>query len=69
MMALFILFTKKRSIRVKNIHEDETLAVIEGIEDEGNAGCQVRRKIEDYLERRRNKDDLGDWDNASEQRQ
>ena len=29
-------------------------------EEEGNAGCQVRRKIEDYLERRRYKDELGE---------
>ena len=40
---------------------DEALCVIEEVaEEEGNEGCQVRRKIEDYLERRRYKDELGD---------
>ena len=40
---------------------DEALCVIEAPE-EGNEGCQVRRKIEDYLERRRYKDELGEID-------
>ena len=41
---------------------DEVLASIEVVEQESsNVGCQVRRKIEDYLERRRNQDDLGDF--------
>ena len=48
---------------------DETLLVVDAVEatvveaepeEEGNAGCQVRRKIEDYLERRRYKDELGE---------
>jgi len=60
------LFHNKRSIRVKNNHDDEALAVIEGITEEGNAGCQVRRKIEDYLERRRNKDELGELSEITE---
>ena len=41
---------------------DEALAVIEAAEEEGNVGCQVRRKIEDYLERRRYQDELGEID-------
>lgn len=38
---------------------DEALCIVEAAE-EGNEGCQVRRKIEDYLERRRYKDELGE---------
>ena len=45
---------------MKNNHDDETLCVVDNTEDEGNAGCQVRRKIEDYLEKRRYKDELGE---------
>ena len=41
-------------------HMDEVLCSIETAEDEGNVGCQVRRKIEDYLERRRYQDELGE---------
>lgn len=45
---------------------DEVVGVIEATpeipEEEGNAGCQVRRKIEDLLERRRYKDELGEAD-------
>ncbi len=41
---------------------EEALCVIEASEDEGNVGCQVRRKIEDYLEKRRYKDELGELD-------
>lgn len=44
---------------------DEALAAIEAVEEEeGNAGCQVRRKIEDYLERRRYQDELGELEKA-----
>jgi len=39
---------------------DEAIAAIEAVEEESNAGCQVRRKIEDYLERRRYQDELGE---------
>lgn len=46
---------------MKNIHDDEALTGIESVENEGNIECQVRRKIEDYLERRRSKDELGEW--------
>jgi hypothetical protein len=47
---------------VKNIMDnEETTLTIEPIE-ENNAGCQVRRKIEDLLERRRTRDELGDFD-------
>lgn len=41
---------------------DEALCTIESAEEESNVGCQVRRKIEDYLERRRYQDELGDFD-------
>lgn len=37
--------------------------VVEETPEEGNEGCQVRRKIEDLLERRRYKDELGDFNN------
>ncbi len=39
---------------------DEVLSVVRNVEDESNVGCQVRRKIEDYLERRRSQDELGE---------
>lgn len=44
------------------IDSDDTTCVVEETVDvdTGNEGCQVRRKIEDYLERRRYKDDLGE---------
>lgn len=64
-MALFlIIFHPKRSISVKNPTDlaDEVLSVIESSEIESNAGCQVRRKIEDYLERRRYQDELGEFE-------
>lgn len=32
---------------------------------EANAGCQVRRKIEELLERRRYEDELGDIENMA----
>ncbi|MCX7124595.1 MAG: hypothetical protein NTU49_02335 [Gammaproteobacteria bacterium] len=51
---------------MKNIHEDEALAVVESLEEESNTGCQVRRKIEDYLERRRSKDELGELSEIAE---
>lgn len=41
-------------------HMDEVLCTTEPAEEESNVGCQVRRKIEDYLERRRYQDELGD---------
>ncbi len=42
-------------------HMDEVLCTIEANgEEDNNAGCQVRRKIEDYLERRRYQDELGE---------
>ncbi len=44
---------------MKNTPEiDETMAIENS--EEGNVGCQVRRKIEDYLERRRSMDELGE---------
>lgn len=46
-------------VKIPMDQTDEVSCVIEN-ENEGNAGCQVRRKIEDYLERRRAKDELGD---------
>ncbi len=45
---------------------DESLLVIDApepetnVEEEPNAGCQVRRKIEEYLEKRRYKEELGE---------
>ena len=44
---------------------DEVLCTIEASEDEGNVGCQVRRKIEDYLERRRYHDELGELEKGT----
>lgn len=67
MISMFVnFFTTKRSIRVKNNHDDEALAVIESLEEDENAGCQVRRKIEDYLERKRDKDELGELSEITE---
>lgn len=45
-------------------HMEEALCTIEPAEEESNVGCQVRRKIEDYLERRRYQDELGDIEKA-----
>lgn len=39
---------------------DEAVEVIDTTDEENGENCQVRRKIEDYLERRRYKDELGD---------
>lgn len=46
---------------MKNVMDNEDALAIESIDD-NNAGCQVRRKIEDLLERRRTRDELGDFD-------
>jgi len=46
---------------VKNVMDNEEIITIEAPE-ENNQGCQVRRKIEDYLERRQAKDELGEFD-------
>lgn len=63
MISTFSIFHQKRSIDVKNIDPtDEALPTFDAAEPEGNVGCQVRRKIEDYLERRRYQDELGDFD-------
>lgn len=43
---------------------DETACIVEAAE-ESNVGCQVRRKIEDYLERRRTEDELGDLEGVA----
>lgn len=64
-ISLFLIFHNQRSRSVKNTTTtvdptDEAIAAIESVEEEGNAGCQVRRKIEDYLERRRYQDELGE---------
>jgi len=45
---------------VKNSADMDEAAITIEANDENNVGCQVRRKIEDYLERRRCKDELGD---------
>jgi len=49
---------------VKNTIEatDDAICTIEENVDSGNEGCQVRRRIEDLLERRRYKDELGEFD-------
>lgn len=44
---------------MKNNNESDEAIEIDS-NDEENPGCQVRRKIEDYLERRRSKDELGE---------
>lgn len=44
---------------MKPVNETDDILEIENV-DEENPGCQVRRKIEDYLERRRSKDELGE---------
>lgn len=46
---------------MKNVMDNEEVITIEAPE-ENNLGCQVRRKIEDYLERRQSKDELGEFD-------
>ena len=46
---------------MKNVMDNDETLTIEPIE-ENNAGCQVRRKIEDILEKRRAKDELGELD-------
>lgn len=43
---------------------DEVICVIDPSEDGNGTACQVRRKIEDYLERKRSKDELGEIDEA-----
>ncbi|EKD44905.1 MAG: hypothetical protein ACD_70C00177G0001 [uncultured bacterium] len=47
----------------KNELMDESVEAIDA-PVETNAGCQVRRKIEELLERRRSKDELGELDDA-----
>lgn len=39
---------------------EETICTVDDPEDTNSVACKVRRKIEDYLERRRYKDELGD---------
>jgi hypothetical protein len=39
---------------------DDGVCTIDKADEENNAGCQVRRKIEDYLEQRRYQDELGE---------
>ena len=51
---------------MKNTNDtDDILPDVNGAEDT-NVACQVRRKIEEYLERRRNKDELGNIDDDLE---
>lgn len=45
---------------MKNVIDNEEVTI--EAPEENNLGCQVRRKIEDYLERRRSKDELGEFD-------
>ena len=46
---------------MKNTNDtEEAVCVIENEEDGNGAACQVRRKIEEYLERRRTIDELGE---------
>lgn len=39
---------------------DDAVCTIDKNDEEGNVGCLVRRKIEDYLEQRRYQDELGE---------
>ncbi len=52
---------------MKNNSDTTDEACIVETPEESNEGCQVRRRIEDYLERRRYKDELGEF-NESETR-
>lgn len=48
---------------MKNTNDiEEAICVIENEEDNNSTICQVRRKIEEYLERRKSKDELGEYD-------
>lgn len=47
---------------MKNVMDNDEALTIEPIAEDSNAECQVRRKIEDYLERRRTRDELGEFD-------
>ena len=40
--------------------DDQIAVVLDRAEDGNSTACQVRRKIEDYLEQRRYRDELGD---------
>ena len=46
---------------MKNTNEVEEVVEIDNTNGD-SSGCQVRRRIEDYLERRRSKDELGELD-------
>lgn len=39
---------------------DEAICSVVDADDNNSMACKVRRKIEEYLERRRYKDELGD---------
>lgn len=39
---------------------DDALVTLDTQDSDDSVGCQVRRKIEDYLEQRRYKDELGE---------
>lgn len=58
---------------MKNIHEEpveilgddeakESIKPEKILDEENSISCQIRRKIEDYLEKRYYKDELGDFD-------
>ena len=43
---------------------DDALLDLDTPETDSNTGCQVRRRIEDYLEQRRYKDELGELEDV-----
>lgn len=45
---------------MKNNNDTDETGVPYENDEENSMACQVRRKIEDYLERRRYQDELGD---------
>lgn len=46
---------------MKNTRDsDDAVCAVDPNEDSNGTPCQVRRKIEEYLERRRSKDELGE---------
>lgn len=50
---------------MKNVTDNEDIAVLDPTE-ENNPGCQARRKIEELLERKKTRDELGDFDGLFE---
>lgn len=55
-------------MKTTNDMDDQIAVVLDEAEDGNTMACQVRRKIEDYLEQRRYRDELGDL-NGKKKRQ